>query len=119
MKIDCKITENFLREKARICDEGCEKCPFSMHNNGIDLYCDDFLEEYPREAIEIVQKWSDTHPRKTYKEDFYERFPNAEKVNGYPIFAQRCIYKELNEKCTEICTEEYNCLSCWDRIMEE
>ncbi|MEG0397391.1 MAG: hypothetical protein RR612_11730 [Oscillospiraceae bacterium] len=55
--IDCKITENYLKEKERICKgsggAGCIGCPLFGH-------CNVHTTEKMRKNIDIVQKWSDT-----------------------------------------------------------
>ena len=47
-------------------------------------------------AIEIVQKWSDEHPKKTYAQDFFEKFPKAPKDKSakseYPDACRNLIY---------------------------
>ncbi len=118
MKIDCSITENYLKEKARMtknCSISvCEKCPLSCRNNNKKYNCDDFEFKHTKKAIEMVQKWSDEHQQKTYKEDFFERFPNAEKFeDGYPKSIACNLYGEKKLKCRQRCNE------CWDMVMEE
>lgn len=59
--IDCKITENYLTERKRMCDKRtrCSTCPIGSNLNGKNKSCIFFENEYPSEAIEIVQKWSE------------------------------------------------------------
>ena len=59
--IDCKITENYLSERKRMCDKRtrCSTCPIGSNLNGKNKSCIFFENEYPSEAIEIVQKWSE------------------------------------------------------------
>lgn len=118
MKIDCSKTENYLREKARMtknCDDCLEKCPFSCANNGEEIGCEEFQYKFPKTAVEIVQKWSDEHQQKTYKEDFFEKFPNAPKYESgypYPMVNPKYIYGDIFENTAGI-------TDCWDKIMEE
>lgn len=116
MKIDCKITENFLREAKRLCrrTKDCSDCELAGKSAGAGFTCSTFLKEYPSEAIEIVQKWSDTHPSKTYKEDLFEKYPSASNIDGYPRFSACLIYPELKCECSR-----YECIGCWDRVMDE
>lgn len=74
MKIDCSITENYLREKARMTTncEDCNNCPISFENNGEKINCCEFEAEHQSEAIAIIQKWSDEHPVMTNKEKFVQ-----------------------------------------------
>lgn len=121
MKIDCNITENYLKEKARMI-ESCKKADCSgcvFYNNRpcpTEFFqCDGDIPN-PDGAIKFVQQWSDAHPQKTYKEDFFLRFPNALKnKNGYPQVSPCNIYKEC---CDNIC-DNYSCANCWDKVMEE
>lgn len=80
--IDCSKTVNFIKEKHKMtnnCQIRCAKCPLSQDNNGADnkMTCYDFEERYPEKAIEIVQRWSDEHPRKTYLNGLLENYPNT------------------------------------------
>lgn len=108
MKVDCSKTENYLREKARMtknCTD-CFECPFSRDNNGEEICCEEFQCKLPKAAVEIVQKRSDEHPQKTYKDDFFEKFPDE-------VPACR-LYKQLNDKgCNGYCVD------CWNKTMEE
>ncbi len=121
MKIDCSITKNYLKEKARMTKNciisSCNNCPLSSINNSEEYSCFDFEIKYTEMAIEIVQKWSDEHPQKTYKEDFFEKFPNAKKgVKGYPFISRPCnIYPQLKSTCYDY----LYCSDCWDKLMEE
>ena len=67
-----------------------------------------------KEAIEIVQKWSDSHPipkPKTYAEDFFEKFPNAPKCCGTPSACRDCIYGS-----GKVCGPGL-CKDCWNEPM--
>lgn len=54
--------------------------------------------------------------KKTYMEDFFERFPNAPRENtGEPKICPRLIYPELSQNdCTMA-----DCVDCWNLEMEE
>ena len=68
-----------------------------------------------KKAIKIVQKWSDEHSRKTYAQDFFEKFPDAQSnSDGSPIICKEIIYGGFNNY---ICTE--SCYECWNEPMEE
>lgn len=109
-KIDCSVTVNYLRELKRMCDiYFCGNCPLSGENNGKDCHCGDFSKTNPETAIKIVQTWSDEHPVKTRLDDLLEKYPNADIVDGTPLFypAQfgyckgcvRCNNRGLLKKC--------------------
>lgn len=54
--IDCKITENYFEEKERMCNsfDDCYGCPLE------EIGCNGC-------RIELVQEWSDQHPKKQTK----------------------------------------------------
>lgn len=66
-------------------------------------------------AIESLQEWSDEHPKKTYAQDFFEKFPDAPKD------------KSFKEKCPWVCRMGIyggkcpgtECDECWNEPMEE
>ena len=70
MKIDCTKIEDYRNEKRRMtkrtrdgkCHIKCEDCPFDIFNNGKRIPCLDFEAFYHKDAVAIVQKWSDEHP---------------------------------------------------------
>lgn len=97
MKIDCSKTENYFTEKRRMTDmcndKKCKTCPLSFYHNEAELSCDNFEQKYPKKAVEMVQKWSNEHPRKTKKEAFLEVFSNAIiGHDGYPSIPPCKIY---------------------------
>ena len=128
MKIDCSKTETYFAEKARLtkqnprsCHELCTDCPLNSVNNGKELMCTEFEMFYPKEAIEIVQKWSDEHPQKTKKEAFLEAYPNAIIDKIYPVAHPCEIYglPEGVEWSVDLCVECKGCANVWDEPAEE
>lgn len=87
-------------------------CPMSKANNGFDIVCDVLLREHPSEASAIIDKWCAEHPRKTYKQDFLEKFPKAPKhSDGTP---EACREKLYGGSCLlKICAD------CWNEVMPE
>ena len=88
MKIDCSKTDNYFKEKIRMIvqttgvtyclnNSRCKRCLLYKENNPTGLSCSNFEFEHPDKAISVVQKWSDEHPQKTYKDDFFEKLPDA------------------------------------------
>lgn len=66
MNMDCSKTEDFFEERRRMCKcytELCDGCPISIKNNGIGVNCEDLVELYTQEAVVLIQKWSDEHPK--------------------------------------------------------
>lgn len=119
-KIDCSITKNYLAEKARMiktnemgeCGINCKDCPMSYHNNRTRLKCNIFEVNHPKKAIEIIQKWSDEHPLKTYLSEFLKHYPNATLQN---IGDHGFCLKYLGVKV--LCDRD--CQKCWNRPIEE
>lgn len=74
------------------------------------------LHREERKAIEIVQRWSDEHPQKTYLSECLRLFPNILLDNdGTPIF---CPY-HLGFMSMDDCRNDGNCSKCWNQPVEE
>lgn len=120
--MDCKITEVYFREKAKMtqlcCANFCWDCPLSEDNNGYNVTCGEFELEHPKEAIEIVQKWSDENAV-TMLEDFKSKYPDAElNENGIPcnLCPQALGYEKVKYCETVWHRYEYDhCVECWNR----
>lgn len=87
--IDCNVTINFLRERRRMCDsygQECKDCVLRRVNRFPTYTCSDYMYTHPDTVVEIVQKWSDEHPAKTRLDDLLEKYPNADIVDGKPLF---------------------------------
>lgn len=62
MKIDCSLTENYLKYKRKMCKaltNGCYECLLSCKNNDTGDACMDYEEYFPEKSIDILQKWVD------------------------------------------------------------
>ena len=116
--MDCNKTTNFLHELKRLCDsrDECvaneankEDCPmFGLCKLPHSKICDEDIKT----AIETVQKWSDEQPKKTYAQDFFEKFPKAQSdSDGNPYVCRQTIY---GGECPNI-----ECDECWNEPMEE
>ena len=122
--MDCNKTINFLHEFKRLCAsrDGCvndaankERCPmFGVCDDALTRIC----AEYAETAIETVQKWSDEHPKKTYAQDFFEKFPKAQsKSDGTPFVCRKKIYGGVRP-AFEDCDYTGTCKNCWNEPME-
>lgn len=125
-KIDCNITENYLKEKVRMtqksdssrCSILCTDCPLNCVKNGRIYSCYTMERRYPTEAIAIVQKWSDEHPVKTIKDDFLEKHPNAHLHNDLPVVCIKSLgYIGQDYVCPSGTYAE--CKKCWNRPLSE
>lgn len=116
-KYDCSKALDFSHEQKRMCNDcECRPCPF--HGKVLVNEC---LTAETQRDIDIVQAWSDSHPEeapkheKTLKEDFLEKFPNAQRdPNGIPRANPCDIYG--NVKCSD-----FDCGSgeCWSIPLSE
>ena len=121
-KIDCNITENYLKEKARMtkrpdtalpCTISCLTCPLSTNHNGEGISCFQFEGKHSAEAIAIVQKWSNENPVKTILDDFKEKYPNAKlDKDGLPVGCIRWLGHHVYD-----CPND--CEKCWNRPLSE
>ena len=118
--IDCSKTIDCLTEKARMskttksgmCGITCEECPLGSMNNGEDIVCSDFEILYPEKAIEIVQRWSNANPQRTYMTEFLKHYPNAElDENGIPKI---CLWRLGLAAIKERNCREGDCIKCWN-----
>lgn len=56
----------------------CIECPISRNVCCLfDRTPDNWMPKEIEEAVPIVEKWSQDHPRKTRLQDFLEKYPNA------------------------------------------
>lgn len=64
--------------------------------------------------VEFVERWSKNHPQKTRLQDFLEKYPNAPiEVDGTPkVCCENLGY-------SKDCNAEVDCVSCWNKVMEE
>lgn len=128
--IDCTKTEDYFAEKRRLtkrrkiygnaymCKIDCANCPLNSSNNGTNgmTSCSDFETFYPEKTIEIVQKWSDEHPQKTFLTEFLKNYPNTPlEDDGTPNF---CPYR-LGLMSKDNCRKDHNCVKCWNQPVEE
>lgn len=124
--IDCSKTENYFAEKRRmtkrttkngLCKLGCSNCPLCSINNNKGQSCTAFEMLYPKKAIEIVQKWSNEHPQKTFLTEFLKNYPNVQLYDaGIPKGI--CPY-HLGLMNKDDCRKDHYCLGCWNQPIED
>ena len=98
-----------IKDLKRMCKEHhyCIGCPLA-HLEGCMLY------RLPINIDEIVNKWVDEHPVKTYAMDFFEKFPNVPRdSDGAPKTCWKHVYGDGKYCSSDACTE------CWNREMKE
>ena len=94
----------------------CSNCPLYFNNSGIEVNCGELEMSYPERAIEIIEKWSQEHPQKTFLSDFLEKYPKANLNNdGIPndVCPDALGYEEEQDWC------DGKCVECWNRSLEE
>lgn len=120
--IDCTKTENYFAEKRRmtkrakngLCKLGCSNCPLCSINNNKGQSCTAFEMLYPEKAIEIVQRWSNEHPQKTFLTEFLKNYPNAPlDDDGTP---KGVCPRALGLMDIDDCDD--NCIKCWNQPIE-
>lgn len=122
--IDCSKTENYMHEKARmtksvvnsVCHIRCTDCPLSRFNNNEKIACYELELFHSETAVQMVQRWSDEHPQRTYLTEFLKHYPNAQ-LNDDGIPANGCLYR-LGLMSVEDCKKDSNknkCVECWNQ----
>lgn len=108
----------FLKERIRMCNsciDSCKECELYKISVKSDTDCIRLLDYHFEEAVEAVEKWSQTHPQKTMMQDFFEKFPNAPKgEDGEPKTCPQDL--GYGDFC---CDDADNCKECWSRPLEE
>ena len=93
-------TETLHETAKRMCDkyDDCDGCPL----DGVDGYCAvgpyaELTDAQVEAQFVVLRKWAAENPPKpvkTYREDFYEKFPDAKRrESGYPLDGIWCFYK--------------------------
>ena len=119
---DCSKAIEFSLEFFRLCDTEKDRhgacvdtCPF--YNDG-EHTCP-FHRGLTQEDVDIVQKWSDEHPApkpKTYADDFFEKFPAANRVEERPAFCRARLY---GTTCQKFNGNVVGCFSCWNEPLPD
>ena len=116
--MDCNKTIDFFAEAKRLCDSrtACSANEKNKERCPLFVFCKCTITTRSVEeittAIENLQKWSNEHPKKTYAQDFFEKFPKAQSnSDGTPDVCRQTIY---GGECPNI-----ECYDCWNEPMEE
>lgn len=104
---------DYVRFTDTVCGESCVFCPASSFKNGFGCGCTELLKKHTDKYNEILLEWIDCHPVKTYRDDFFEKFPNAMRdKKGLPDACVNHIYGN-KFPCDSKCYE------CWKQPYEE
>lgn len=120
----------FFEELKRMCENNpsCTGCPALLEDVPV-LICKlkDTPEDYGmlriNKLVSFIEKWSADHPQKTRAQDFYEKHPNAPKINGYPIILPISMgycgeYGYNTEFCTLCPHFNLEDKECWEMPVE-
>lgn len=124
--MDCSKTINFFPELKRLCDSRTACTADAANKEQCPMFevCDRPLAEVRAEeiitAVEILQKWSNEHPKKTYAQDFFEKFPKAQKNwDGVPFVCRKRIYGGIHSATSEGCDDTRACYRCWSEPLND
>ena len=103
---------DYVRFTDTVCGEPCEDCPVSCLKNGFDCACNVLRQEHTDEYNDILLKWIDEHPVKTFNDDFMEKFPKAMTMDnmGKTSVCKKTLY---GGDCI------LDCKKCWNQPYEE
>lgn len=112
----------FFKERKRMCESSYNKelqCDFCDANSEAGLCMTGQLAyasiESSKRAIEIVEKWSKSHPKKTRLQDFKEKYPNAQfNELGHP---KNCCELLGYCECKYLLDVE-SCKECWNEPVD-
>lgn len=123
--MDCSKTINFFAEAKRLCDSrtGCTADAANKEQCPLFVFCKHPVitrgAEYAKKLIENLQKRSNEHPKKTYAQDFFEKFPKAQSYSdGSPVMCRKIIYGEIRPPF-ENCYYTGACYRCWNEPMND
>lgn len=121
LKMDCNKTIDFFAEAKRLCDSRttCRADAANKELCPLIAFCGNTFATRSAEesitAFENLQKWSDKHPKKTYAQDFLEKFPNARiGDDGLPEVCRMEVY---GTRCLSMTGDM--CTMCWCESMEK
>ena len=123
--MDCSKTIDFSAEAKRLCDSrtACSANEKNKERCPLFVFCKCTITTRSVEeittAIENLQKWSDKRPKKTYIQDFLEKFPKAQiDSDGSPFACRKKLYGGVRPN-DERCNRREACKNCWNEPMEE
>ena len=123
--MDCSKTINFFAEAKKLCDSrtACSANEKNKERCPLFVFCKCTITTRSVEeiitAVENLQKWSDEHPKKTYMQDFFEKFPKAQlDSDGTPFACRKKLYGGVRPN-DKRCDRREACKNCWNEPMDE
>lgn len=124
LSMDYSKTIDFFAEMHRLCasHRDCklsivDKCPlYEFCKKGVLTLSRKDIEY----AIETLHKWSRENPRKTYAQDFFEKFPEAKPDReGVPRMCRANCYGGSCQHSPVSEVSRVPCKDCWNEPLEE
>lgn len=117
---DLNKTENFIKAWGMLCkNHGCYNCPLNAANK-YGMNCAEYIRSYFCEALEIVQKWSNDHLKKTRASVFLEALSSdtfnvkmSSTDSSIPHICTKGFFKDA--QCELV---NYDCTACWNVEVE-
>lgn len=124
---NCTLALDYSREIIRLCASYslagfCStECPFYKEFKDVKSCA---YGQITQKHIDLLQKWSDENPSphpKTYAEDFFEKFPEAERAHaGSPAVCRAICYGgECKRDKNLLLPDSYCASECWFKPMPE
>ena len=104
----------FIQERNRMCatytPKNCEGCPADNYGgDGIACIMIDKIDA--DRFVPIVEKWSATHPRKTWQSEFLRQWPDANVMGGYLQICPRDVFSSgrfgCGQKTCSLCKQDF------------
>lgn len=114
----------FLKAKDRMCKSFNDNCKNKDGNNfccGLRYEadksgesCEEYISNRPTKAVEIVERWTKDHPKKTRQSEFLKLFPEAPIFEGVlEIKPCKLVGSKLNtEECHSY--DEFGLSGCYE-----
>lgn len=107
-----------ITDYARMCKAyggRCSTCPLNDLKDDYVRNCAEVLSICTNKASDIIDKWCAEHTQKTYLQDFWGKFPNANVKDGY-VISNLCRARVYGQG--ECCiNRSANCTTCWNEVM--
>lgn len=121
--MDYSKTIDFFVETHRLCASRRD-CKLSIDDRcPLYEFCEKAVPKLSRKdveyAIETLRKWSRENPRKTYAQDFFEKFPEAKPdKEGVPRMCRVNCYGGSCQYSAVSGAGPAPCKACWNEEME-
>lgn len=111
----------YLKERDRAtknCEVSCDNCVPGAYDNKLER-CLCVEDSDIEKAVQIIEKWSNEHPRKTMLQYFVEQHPKAKLDNGTPMLCPYHLGYIDEDKIPNRYCCNFDCMKCWTMPMEE